>query len=248
MSQVDFATRLRHHLVICAACVTGNIASSYETEGDSTPTAALHALLVKPIPFVVAKSLLVREHYLHSFPGGTTLSFGVFLNKRLLGAVTLGAGPFLAYRLAEGATPKDCLTLTRLWMSDELPSNSESKVIGVIIKSLGKATDLKFLVSYSDPAAGHVGTIYQATNWIYTGLSAPTPRYDLGDNIARHSRSLAHAYGTHSIRYLNDNGLSVKILPQSPKHRYIFFLDKKWLTRLAVPALPYPKKGKVDGN
>jgi hypothetical protein len=29
------------------------------------------------------------------------------------------------------------------------------------------------------------------------------------------------------------------------KHRYIYFLDDSWRTRLLVPVLPYPKK---DGN
>jgi hypothetical protein len=127
------------------------------------------------MPFVVARKLLEREHYLHSFPGGTKLAFGAFLSARLLGALTLGAGPAYAYSLVDGATPDDCLTLSRLWLSDELPKNSESRFIGVVLRSLRKNTGLNFLVSYADPAQGHLGTIYQATGWVYTGLSQATP-------------------------------------------------------------------------
>ncbi|RAL70115.1 hypothetical protein C1G86_1440 [Dehalococcoides mccartyi] len=42
----------------------------------------------------------------------------------------------------------------------------------MLFRYLKRHTDLKFLVSYSDPSAGHLGIIYQATGWLYTGLSS----------------------------------------------------------------------------
>jgi hypothetical protein len=199
---------------------------------------------VRPIPTITAKEILVRYHYLHSLPGGTKLAFGVFVDQRLLGAVTLGVGPFLGYCLVEGAKPEDCITLTRLWLSDELPKNSESHVLGIILRGLSKNTGLKFVLSYTDPAAGHIGTIYQATNWIYTGLSSATPLYEI-DGKVRHSRSFAASFGTHSIQYFAERGIQIKTVPQSAKHRYIFFLDKAWRSRLVVREMPYPKKEAV---
>ena len=202
-------------------------------------------LNIAPISQIDAKEILIPNHYLHSFPGGTKLSFGVYLDARLLGALTFGVGPYLGYKLVKDASPDDVVTLTRLWLSDGLPKNSESRVIGIVLRSLRKETSLKFVLAYSDPAAGHVGTIYQATNWLYTGLSSATPLYDIGDGIMHHSRSLAHQLGSHSIRYLTYRGIVVKTVPQMAKHRYIYFLDDSWRTRLLVPVLPYPKK---DGN
>jgi hypothetical protein len=169
------------------------------------------------------------------------LAFGVFAGERLLGAVTLGVGPFLGYSLVDEARPEDCITLTRLWLSDELPKNSESRVLGIILRGLSKNTGLKFVLSYTDPAAGHIGTIYQATNWIYTGLSSATPLYEINGTV-RHSRSFAASFGTHSIQYFAEKGIQIKTIPQSAKHRYIFFLDKSWRNRLKVPELPYPSK------
>jgi hypothetical protein len=196
---------------------------------------------VKPISFAVAKVLIVLYHYLHSLPGGTCLAFGVFVDSRLLGTLTLGVGPLNAYRLVEAAIPADCLILTRLWLSDELPKNSESRVLGVVLRSLKRDTTVKFLVSYADPSQGHLGTIYQATGWTYTGPSQATPLYDIGDGKARHSRSLSHAYGTHSTRHFVQHGVGVKLVPQQAKHRYIYFLDPAWRSRLRAPVLPYPK-------
>ena len=87
-------------------------------------TPALQLLRVKPIPAKVASKYLKREHYLHSMPGGTQLAFGVFLEARLLGVLTFGVGPANAHHLVEGAEPADCLTLSRLWLSDWLPAPS----------------------------------------------------------------------------------------------------------------------------
>jgi len=163
--------------------------------------------------------------------------------------LTLGVGPFYGYKLVNGATPDDVVTLTRLWLSDELPKNCESKVLGIALRSLKRDTSLKFVIAYSDPAVGHLGIIYQATNWLYTGLSSAVPLYDVGDGTLHHSRSLAHQLGSHSIRYLTLQGINAKAVPQSAKHRYIYFLDDAWKSRLAVPILPYPNKEReLNGN
>jgi hypothetical protein len=205
--------------------------------------------MVKPVPFSIARRLLEREHYLHSFPGGTKLAFGAFVGAGLLGALTLGSGPANAYSLVDGATPDDCLTLSRLWLSDELPRNSESRFIGVVLRSLRKHSDLKFLMSYADPSQGHLGTIYQATGWVYTGLSQATPLYDIGDGRHYHSRSLSHSFGSHGLAHFQRHGIQVKLVPQEAKHRYVYFLDPACRARLKAPGFPYPKKEKsFEGN
>ena len=192
--------------------------------------------------------MIERHHYLHSLPGGSKLAFGVFVGGSLLGAITFGVGPFNVPSLVAGATSDDCLTLTRLWLSDELPSNSESRTIGILLRSLRKHTPVRFLLSYADPSQDHLGTIYQASNWLYTGLSEATPLYDIGDGKPRHSRSLSHAYGSHSIAHFRRHGVPVRLVSQEPKHRYIYFLDPSWRERLLVPVLAYPKREDKDGS
>jgi hypothetical protein len=199
-------------------------------------------ITMQPIPFVVAKKLITDHHYLHSLPGGTMLTMGAFVKDQLLGAIAFGAGPQNAFRLVSGAGRQDCLTLTRFWLDDSLPANAESRVIGIILKALKRHTYVKFVVTYADPAQEHVGIIYQATNWLYTGLSKMTPFYDIGDGRPKHSRSLGQIYGTHSVKYLSSQGLPVKLVSQSAKHRYIYFLDANWKDHLNVPVLPNPKK------
>lgn len=213
--------------------------------GGANPTPAPQDLRVLPVPLKFAKKVIVKNHYHHSLPGGTQLAFGVFAHDRLMGAITLGVGSFNAHSLVNGASARDCLTLSRLWLADELPKNSESKVIGIVLRFLKKHTDLKFLLSYADPAQGHVGTIYQATGWLYTGVSDAMPLYVIGDGKPRHSRSLAHAFGTHSLAHFKRHGIEVNLVPQEAKHRYVHFLDRGWQDRLRVPVLPYPKAHQI---
>ena len=144
---------------LCAAGVKVRTSTAQVEGPGSSPRAALQLVSVKPISTAIARKLLIRYHYLHSLPAGTRLAFGTFVGHRLLGALTLGIGPFNAHSLVEGAVPDDCVTLTRLWLSDELPKNSESRVLGILLRSLRKFTNLKFVLSYADPSRGHLGGI-----------------------------------------------------------------------------------------
>ena len=83
---------------------------------------------------------------------------------------------------------------------------------------------------------GTLPLIFQATNWIYTGLSAKrTERYDPA-NPNKHSKTV-----TETMNYYD---LSVRERPQ--KHRYIYFHGNKSFKRRMIKLLnydvePYPK-------
>jgi hypothetical protein len=200
------------------------------------------------VPHAVAAELIVRHHYLHAMCAGARLSFGIFARGRLLGAIVLNAGPLGAPRLVEGGTTRDCLSLARLWLADDLPRNSESRTLAIVVHTLRRYTAVRFLVSYADPAVApggvsHVGYVYQASNWLYTGLSEPQPLFDLGDGRLMHTRSVASVWGTHSKPFFERHGLRVREVPTVGKHRYLCFVDPSWRQRLRVPVLPYPKTG-----
>jgi len=204
----------------------------------------LHArdVEVRVLPPHVARALVVRHHYLHSWPGATRLCFGVFADGALLGVCTLGAGSINGHCLVEGATRADVWTLSRLWLDDRLPRNTESRVLGIVVRALRRFTRAKAVVAYADPGAHHRGTIYQAAGWLYTGPSGALPRLDLGDGIPRHCRSVGSLYGTHSVRYLRARGLPVCRVPQASKHTYLVVVDPAWRDRIRPASRPYPKE------
>jgi hypothetical protein len=119
-------------------------------------------LLVEPAAPSVVRSLIETQHYLHSMPPAPRLCFGVHLDGILSGALVFTSGARHGHRLLAAAEPHQVATLARLWLADELPRNSESRVLGVVLRHLRRTTDWKLLLTYADPSAGHVGTIYQA--------------------------------------------------------------------------------------
>ena len=65
--------------------------------------------------------------------------------------------------------------------------NNESRVLGLILRALRREGTYKLLVSFADPSAGHVGTIYQASGWTYLGTTDPE-RYFLLHGVRVHSQ------------------------------------------------------------
>ena len=49
---------------------------SIQARGGATPTPALQSIQVRPVSVKIAKEILVGNHYLHSWPGGTQMTFG----------------------------------------------------------------------------------------------------------------------------------------------------------------------------
>jgi hypothetical protein len=73
--------------------------------------------------------------------------------------------------------------------------------------------------------------------------------YDLGDGVPKHSRTVSQIYGLRNKAFLESIGIKAKQIPVSAKHRFIYFLDKSWRSRLNVlvthfPAAPHESKWK----
>jgi len=71
------------------------------------------------------------------------------------------------------ARQHDVYELNRLWLSDKLPQFTESRFIGWCLREIKKLYPKAILISYAEGPQGHVGTVYQATNWSYIGSSVP---------------------------------------------------------------------------
>ncbi len=121
------------------------------------PRSIPKTLQVNPVPAALIRGLITQEHYLHSMPAAARLCFGVYQDDVLAGAVVFTAGARQGHKLLVAARPQEVATLARLWLSDALPKNAESRVIGVVLRHLRRHTDWKLLLSYADPSVGHVG-------------------------------------------------------------------------------------------
>ena len=196
-----------------------------EEGGGAVPTSPLQ-LVFKPINYFTAMKMVKKYHYLHR-TAPTTWSYGAYFNNRLEGVLTIGKPA--SHTLIEGVAGKEnsqrVFELNRLWMSDKLPKNSESRFIGWALRQLPKGT---ILVSYADTKYGHSGKVYQATNWIFTGTSIPFTDYT--------KNGLDHRSIPKSER-VKENMDKVQ---RSIKNRYVYFTDKKDMPYLKWDIKCYP--------
>lgn len=198
------------------------------------------------ISFEVASKIVIKHHYLHRV-SPFTHGFGLFENNPdsffpLLKGVVIYGSP-ASSTLCEGICGKQykdqVIELTRLWIDDSVPKNGESFLIGNTIPKLDK----DIIVSFADTVQGHIGKVYQATNFIYTGLSEKRTDWVV-DGISKHGKTLSDKYTVEQMKEIYGDKFSLK--ERSRKHRYIFFKGNKWrkkelLSALKYEILPYPK-------
>ena len=100
------------------------------------------------------------------------------------------------------------------------------------------------VVSFADSEQGHIGTIYQATNWHYIGYSTDTNLIINGKR--EHRRTIGSRYGTSSIEKLKAKGLKIEMINTKPKWKYIYPIDKGLVTLCKSLSKPYPKKSHAE--
>lgn len=208
-------------------------------------------LFIRKIPNDLAQAVVVKEHYLHR-KAPCSFAFGLFdpakkednqlfSDSKLVGVVIYGTPSSSALRVGIcGVEEKDnVMELTRLWVSDEVGKNGESYLIGNTLKLVDK----EIIVSYAEIQQGHLGIVYQATNWIYTGLSAKRTNWNIEGNNS-HSQTLADKYSSKELKQMLGNSFNLVDRPR--KHRYVYFNCNRYrkldlIAKLKYPISPYPK-------
>tara|TARA_R100000951_G_scaffold108169_1_gene104155 strand:- start:1327 stop:1962 length:636 start_codon:yes stop_codon:yes gene_type:complete len=188
---------------------------------------------VKSIENSQTKEWLLHKHYAKRLCS-VSFAFGLFEGLQLIGVCTFGKPPSppLCIGVCGSENSHFVYELNRLCVNDGLPKNTLSYFVSQCLKMLPPL----IIVSYADTSQNHNGYIYQATNWIYTGLSAKrTERYDIL-NPNKHSKTC--------VETMKVEDLAIRERPQ--KHRYIFFTGsktqrKKWRQELNYKEQPYPK-------
>lgn len=185
---------------------------------------------------------LLEKHYAKRIPQ-IMYAFGLYDdNGRLVGVVTYGipASPSLCMGICGKEYSPIVLELNRLCL-EKNTKNESSFLVSNSIKLLPKPS---IVVSYADMGQGHVGYVYQATNFIYTGLSANRVDWTVKGLEHKHSKTLSDGMTLESIK--EKYGDDFYYAERSRKHRYIFFhgskMDKKILrSKLNYGVEPYPK-------
>lgn len=221
----------------CATSKTATVAALTKAPG----LADLYS--IERISYQMAMDHVIAFHYLHR-RAPCTFAFGLFeiATQQCVGVVIYGvsASSTLLKGICGPDEASNVYELTRLWVDDSVPKNGESFLIGNTIKLL----DREIVVSFADSSQDHLGIVYQATNFIYTGLSAKFK--DPKVQGLEHQHHATYAHGMTNAEVREAYGDRVYWVERPRKHRYIYInakprRKKELLAKLRYKVLPYPK-------
>ena len=189
-----------------------------------------------------AKEMVLTHHYSGRCPG-IKYTYGLFESGVLVGCVVYSVPA--SYTLCNGVCGPEyrqyVIELARLVITTPT-HNAASFLVG---QSLAALPD-HIVVSYADcnDHIGHVGYVYQATNWVYTGQGNAEPVWlhpTTGEVISYTRRHIDVKAAKFGLLWTN----LVK-RKQVGKHRYVYFTGTKQFKRKSRTAIkyetyPYPK-------
>lgn len=208
------------------------------------------SLVIAPVSAKAAAHAVTKWHYSHRLPVGRRVIFGVWEDGQFTGVVILSRGSTNHLGSPYGLTATEVCELTRIALREH--KTPVSQIVAQCLRRL-KATSpgLRLVVSFADPGQGHHGGIYQAGNWIYTGVAAPARFFRLNGRLV-HERSLSVSLGftkrpgQHRTLPRNVEWLRANVDPRAEevmvqgKHRYLYPLDRAMRRQIAPLARPYP--------
>lgn len=231
--------------------VSDNQLSIFGENNPSMPILDKSRCKIKEINYQTGSRIIETYHYAHRVPSMSVL-IGMFVDDILAGVISYSKtlNNISASICGEEYTD-NVLELSRLFIFDWAGRNSESYFIGQSFNFI--PNNICILLSYSDKKQNHLGTIYQATNWLYTRISKPSNgrEYMLSDGTiltrqCRHFTKNKDGQTMLSWNKIKELYPGIQKYKSSEKHRYVYFLGdkrkrKELKQQLKWPVLPYPK-------
>ena len=183
-----------------------------------------------------ARYAVLNWHYSQTMPVVKTVRLGVWWDGVFKGAVIFSR-PCRNQHLMFGLKQEEVCELARVALDRHEGFHVTAVVARATRKLQERCPALRLVVSFADPAEGHLGRIYQAGNWIYTGKSAP-------------ARMLVHqGKKLHRRHYTGSTFDNPKAtpppgsvwIPVPGKHRYIMPLDRRMRRAVLKLQKPYPR-------
>ena len=181
---------------------------------------------------------VLRVHYARRWPS-ISFAFGLFYGRDLVGVCTFGTPPSSGLRVgvAGSAYIGDVIELNRLCLLNN-KKNEASFLVGAALRSINN----KIVVSFADTSQSHLGVVYQACNFIYTGLSAKRTDWKLKGKEHLHGQTVADEFRGQKNRakLMREKYGDDFYLSQRPrKHRYIYICGDRRYKKLARKSIKY---------
>lgn len=195
--------------------------------------------------YSAARYACLYFHYAKAVPV-TQFCYNVWNDKNeWCGVIIYGGGATINIAKPFDKWQGQVLELERVALNGKQGHGNTSTAVAMTLKALHKeAPYVDIVVSYADLDQGHFGTLYQATNWIYTGLTNANNRGAFIVNGKKMHPKTVHSKGwKQSLLWLRENvDPEAQEFITKGKHKYVYPMTKKIRKRLFLLSVPYPKK------
>jgi hypothetical protein len=190
-----------------------------------------------------AKFAVEHWHYSRSMPTPPVIKIGVWEDGKFIGCVLFSRGATNNLGKPYGLTNTEVCELTRVALT--VHHSAVSRILAIAIKMLAQKEDgLRLIVSFADTEQQHHGGIYQASNWLYSGMTAGYDKFRDKSGRIWHPRQVSatgykRQYGDYRrVPKIND----WERVPVGGKHRYLYPLDDDMRRQIEPLRKPYPKR------
>lgn len=178
-----------------------------------------------------AKHAVENWHYSKCLPVGKIVRVGVWESGAFIGTVLFGRGANCNMAKQYKLQQDEACELVRIALTKH--ENTVSRIAALSIRFLKKQSPgLKIIISYADPEQGHIGSIYQAGNWIYRGVSASATK-------VWYKGKWSHKKTVDDARVDQSNMKKKRV---AGKHTYLMPLDKEMRKQILPLSKSYPKR------
>ena len=184
---------------------------------------------VDRISMTMARPYIIANHYSKSMPPAN-VAYGLFdgAYDNLIGVCAFGpgVGPAILEKPLGKEYKENVIELIRLHILDVTPKNTESWFVSRAMRMLkDDYPELLVVVSYSDPYQGHRGTIYAASNFIYTGEGGGSTVLVDPQGNEQHSR--INVARRNNAKELRELGYTTKQIETKKRWMYVIANNKK---------------------
>lgn len=229
------------------AGIRGDAPANHAGETGSIPVSrskyqTFDDLTVDSIDVELAREIICSRHYSRKWNTAFgTRNYGIYRGNELLGVAVYG-NPMNPGSWS-GITDSDskwCLELNRLWIDDELLSNSETWFLKKTMDALSDE-GYQLIQSFADGRLG-VGTIYQAANFGYYGWHDTLFHEQLETGEFWHDTPFTNTAVPGGMVFRNLMHARGELKSFRVKtYRYLFPLNKRARRQIKLESLPYPK-------
>ncbi len=204
---------------------------------------------IHSVPYNVARDFIAQYEWLGNM-GTSKYCFGLSFNNFLASVVCYGPPvvPNHYSKLLCLSNSGEILQLCRGASTYWAPTFAASKLICASLKMIYRSFGVRAVVAYADPEAGEIGTVYQASNAYYLGMTSPGggKRYIIHGH-SYDPRKVHKKFGSRSHSHLIKIDPNFSTFKIKPKHRYLFLLGNDSETKIIKDRVrhlltSYPKR------